>query len=226
MMDRLNELEDGMKTKQEVINKLMRAQEREEEAIRSSSVASREQITTLEQECRELRGQLRTLLLASPGMIPPSYIYVTKPGDIYTFLNPSLLPSKKTKIGREVTSMKKEYEQRLRATQSQLEEVRGSIASQKSAVSAPGALNQGAPYNTTSIDSNSDALQKELKSMKVEYNRLMEQMKNDEKRLKTHAGTLAKQLEKYRQKSDDSQKAIRELEDRNKVLHPDYEEVI
>ena len=114
--------------------------------------------------------------------------------------------------------MKKEYEQRLRATQSQLEEVRGSIASQKSAVSAPGALNQGAPYNTTSIDSNSDALQKELKSMKVEYNRLMEQMKNDEKRLRTHAGTLAKQLEKYRQKSDDSQKAIRELEDRNKVL--------
>ena len=67
MKDRLNELEEGMNTKQEVISKLMRAQERDGEVDRSSA-ASQKEIATLEQECRDLRGQLRTLLLASPGI--------------------------------------------------------------------------------------------------------------------------------------------------------------
>ena len=67
MKDRLNELEEGMNTKQEVISKLMRAQERDGE-VDGSSTASQEEIAMLEQECRELRGQLRTLLLASPGI--------------------------------------------------------------------------------------------------------------------------------------------------------------
>ena len=108
-------------------------------------------------------------------------------------------------------------------TQSQLEEVRSSVASQQSAASAPGSVGQngsqrGKNSGNSYVDKNSDALQKELESMRTEYNRLIDQMKNDEKRLQTHAGTLAKQLEKYRQKSNDSQKAIRELEDKNKDL--------
>ena len=68
MSDRLLELEEGMKTKQEVINKLMRAQEKDKATMGSSSAAApEEELVTLEQECRTLRGQLRTLLLASPG---------------------------------------------------------------------------------------------------------------------------------------------------------------
>ena len=67
MSDRLLELEEGMKTKQEVINKLMKAQEKDNAAMGSSSAAPEEELVALEQECRTLRGQLRTLLLASPG---------------------------------------------------------------------------------------------------------------------------------------------------------------
>ena len=127
-------------------------------------------------------------------------------------------------VGKDIAKKKRECEQRLRETQSQLEEVRSSIASYQSAASAPSAIAQRTsgrnanPIGSSGIDSDSEALQKELASMKLEYTRLTEQMKNDEKRLQTHAGTLAKQLEKYRQKSNDSQKAIRELEDRNKEL--------
>ena len=126
--------------------------------------------------------------------------------------------------GKDIAKKKRECEQRLRETQSQLEEVRSSIASYQSAASAPSAIAQRTsgrninPIGSSGIDSDSEALQKELANMKLEYTRLTEQMKNDEKRLQTHAGTLAKQLEKYRQKSNDSQKAIRELEDRNKEL--------
>merc|ERR1711988_1241199 len=93
----------------------------------------------------------------------------------------------------------------------------------QSVASISGMLSQrgsrrGIYSSNKSIDNNGEALQKELESMKMEYDRLIDQMKNDEKRLQTHAGTLAKQLEKYRQKSNDSQKAIRELEDKNKDL--------
>ena len=127
-------------------------------------------------------------------------------------------------VGKDIAEKKRECEQRLRETQSQLEEVRSSIASYQSTASAPSATAQRTsgrninPIGSSGIDSDSEALQKELANMKLEYTRLTEQMKNDEKRLQTHAGTLAKQLEKYRQKSNDSQKAIRELEDRNKEL--------
>ena len=127
-------------------------------------------------------------------------------------------------VGKDIAKKKRECEQRLRETQSQLEEVRSSIASYQSTASAPSATAQRTsgrninPIGSSGIDSDSEALQKELANMKLEYTRLTEQMKNDEKRLQTHAGTLAKQLEKYRQKSNDSQKAIRELEDRNKEL--------
>ena len=76
MMDRLHELQEGMNTKQEVINKLMRAQERDEEASRSSSAPCQEEVAALEQECRDLRGQLRTLLLASPGIHLQPHVYI------------------------------------------------------------------------------------------------------------------------------------------------------